>query len=259
MVAWIVTLVRFLLSGPSISCGPFWGMISTGGSRSALSREPTGGSRQAGADRREPTGGSRQAGAGPKMFSDFICFAFFPCYCFNVREANNATQTQRGIEMATVTDKNEFIDHQLCNMGFGCTSVLVKDDFDGRDGQSHWKVTITRNGKSFDIDYSMGCAHRHYRNGKKIQLGGRLTNDRWTANKASIPDKPNLRDILHCVVSDAQSVAYGPSLEDWCGEFGYDTDSRKAERAYNACRDEYFALVRLGADFDVLTELFQDY
>jgi len=154
---------------------------------------------------------------------------------------------------------NEFIDHQLCNMGFGCTSVLVKDDFDGCDGQSHWKVTITRNGKSFDIDYSMGCAHRHYRNGKKISLNCRKTIYNVEQLKTTVPDVPTLRDVLHCVVSDAQSVAYGPSFEDWCGEFGCDTDSRKAEQSYNACRDEYFALVRLGADFAVLTELFQDY
>lgn len=41
---------------------------------------------------------------------------------------------------------------------------------------------------------------------------------------------PTVADVLSCVEFDVD-----PSFEDWCGEFGYDTDSRKAERIYQEC------------------------
>ena len=59
---------------------------------------------------------------------------------------------------------------------------------------------------------------------------------------------PTVEDVLMCLMSDAQSVAYGQTFEDWAGELGYDEDSRKAERTFKAVTKQYTALEQfLGA------------
>ena len=60
-------------------------------------------------------------------------------------------------------------------------------------------------------------------------------------------------DIIYCIVSDAQCVQWNGSFEDFCSEFGYDTDSRSAERIYRACEKTHDNIQRLfnsdGFDF----------
>lgn len=46
---------------------------------------------------------------------------------------------------------------------------------------------------------------------------------------------PTAADVLYCLISDTTSVDNARSFEDWCAEFGYDTDSRKAEKIYKQC------------------------
>jgi hypothetical protein len=45
---------------------------------------------------------------------------------------------------------------------------------------------------------------------------------------------PKLADVLSCLVTDADAINYS-SFEDWASSFGYDTDSRKAEKIYQEC------------------------
>ena len=44
--------------------------------------------------------------------------------------------------------------------------------------------------------------------------------------------RPELEDLLDCLASDASGIENSPDFEDWCGEYGYDTDSRKAEKIF---------------------------
>jgi len=154
------------------------------------------------------------------------------------------------------------IEETLSDLGFRINAVLVRDDFNGYEGMSHWAVTILKDGQSLQVEYSMGAAHRHYPHSRrpvKLPYNGRISVDELNRNKRSIPNNPTLADVMYSVVSDAQAVAYGQTFEDFAAEFGYDEDSRTAERAFNGCRDEFFGLQRLGANLDELSELFQDY
>jgi hypothetical protein len=45
---------------------------------------------------------------------------------------------------------------------------------------------------------------------------------------------PTVDSVLDCLGSDASAA--DESFEDFCSNFGYDTDSRKAEKTYNACK-----------------------
>lgn len=48
-------------------------------------------------------------------------------------------------------------------------------------------------------------------------------------------EPPTAADVLDCLASDMASYENTEgSFEDWCEEFGFDTDSRKAERTYKA-------------------------
>lgn len=49
------------------------------------------------------------------------------------------------------------------------------------------------------------------------------------------PKKPNPAEVLGRVCADYQSAAQ-ESFPDWCGNFGFDEDSRKAYRIYEDCQ-----------------------
>lgn len=49
---------------------------------------------------------------------------------------------------------------------------------------------------------------------------------------------PELADVLDCIASDAATIENADSFEDWASDLCYDEDSRRAERTYNACREQ---------------------
>lgn len=51
---------------------------------------------------------------------------------------------------------------------------------------------------------------------------------------------PTAYDLLSCLQQHDPGT-----FEDFCSEYGYDTDSRKAEKTYNACREQYLGLAAL--------------
>jgi hypothetical protein len=47
--------------------------------------------------------------------------------------------------------------------------------------------------------------------------------------------EPTADEVLDCLASDAAGVENTSDFEDWCSDYGYDADSRKAEKIYKAC------------------------
>jgi hypothetical protein len=88
----------------------------------------------------------------------------------------------------------------------------------------HWKVTFSkiRCGvpKRLTVDYYMGIGHEG--------------------------EAPKTEDVLDSLAMDAQ--AYWLDFDGFCDEFGYDKDSRKAEKIYNACRHNSARLERFCGD-----------
>ena len=59
-------------------------------------------------------------------------------------------------------------------------------------------------------------------------------------NDAYSKKEPSMYDVLACITK------YEPgTFEDFCYDYGYDTDSRKAEKTYNAVCKEYKGFSRL--------------
>lgn len=140
--------------------------------------------------------------------------------------------------------------------------LMVNDELWQHD---KWVVVI--NGQTFD--YRTGIGHRKpltplYKdefnrvknmNPRKDKGNLMLHNDQL--EKCSRPKKLDLDDVLYSLIMD--SYATEETFEDWCSEYGYDADSRKAERMYNDCKENTKKLKTFIDDLDVAREKFQDY
>jgi hypothetical protein len=93
-------------------------------------------------------------------------------------------------------------------------------------GASHWRVTLRRDDQRLAVPFSMGSA-----------LNG----------------EPEIADVLDSLASDASGYENAPRFEDWASDYGYNSDSRKAERTFRAVYRQTMALrVFLGAEYSRL-------
>lgn len=107
----------------------------------------------------------------------------------------------------------------------------------------HYRVTLSReDGRTLTTDYRMGLGHVNYSKSSEGDRSARsVTLEKlWRGDALTFPatratrTPPTLLGVLHSLVSDAD--ADGFSFTEWAENFGYDTDSRKAEAIYHACR-----------------------
>lgn len=98
-----------------------------------------------------------------------------------------------------------------------------------------WEV---RGKDKFKLTYTMGVGHRIC-----------WYDARDNGNGVVMP--PCAMDVLYCIWADNPHNA---TFECWCDEFGYDTDSRKAEKAYNACIQQTMMFAR---NYDVDLETYE--
>lgn len=112
---------------------------------------------------------------------------------------------------------------------------------------THWKVTIGHPvggcHKCDDIrlerkGYPKSDNHNnHYGNEKTFEIV--FSQGAGIKTKQGNPIRPTLRDIIGCVLLDA--IAFMEPLvsyEEWAQDYGYDTDSRKGEACFQACKQQ---------------------
>lgn len=80
---------------------------------------------------------------------------------------------------------------------------------DARPDARHWKVTLRRGPARLTVPFTQGSAHRK---------------------------PPTAMDVLGCLASDASGAE--ESFEEWCGNLGYEADSRKAKKTYDAVKKQ---------------------
>jgi hypothetical protein len=136
----------------------------------------------------------------------------------------------------------------------------------------NWRVTLGR----LTTDYSQGYGHcpAYEKWGYRyvvevaavkaecetgyahtIAVGGQ--NEPQSTHKR-IPG-PDLADVVYALVTDASVLDY-PDFESWAHEFGYDADSRSAEKTYQECLKvgiAFRSMLRPG-HFEQLQTLCQD-
>lgn len=80
-----------------------------------------------------------------------------------------------------------------------------------------------------------------------VYRGRRYSFDFWQG--VGITTEPDAAGVLDCLLSDG--AAYDMTFDEWCGEYGYDMDSRKALKTWKACRRTGCRLRKLlGADYE---------
>jgi hypothetical protein len=124
-----------------------------------------------------------------------------------------------------------------------------------------WRITLKRGEKSMAFDFRTGTGHR--RVPKRVIARMRATEMRYTTADKSVPEMaayrglaipcvPSVYSVLSSVIEDGTAV--GTDFVEWCENYGYDTDSRKALDNYEACirtgRDIRRVLGDLYAQFD---------
>lgn len=88
-------------------------------------------------------------------------------------------------------------------------------------------IEITLNGEKHTCEYRQGTAH-------------------YTL--------PTAKEVLHSLKVDASCVIYN-DFEQFCAEFGYDTDSRKALATFEACRESLLFLFRAWVSVDEICNI----
>ena len=91
---------------------------------------------------------------------------------------------------------------------------------------------------------------------------GKMTNSRSRIiadQRPTYTAPPTQASVLHALIWDADSSEQ--PFRDWCSDFGFDTDSRKAERMYFDCQDTAEKLRKAFKphQLDTLRELLEDY
>ncbi len=136
----------------------------------------------------------------------------------------------------------------------------------------NWRVTVTKDGRDIlTTDYSAGIAHApSYKqpfqlttaNAERLEFEvehGRVAKGEHSlyGGKAINPDAC---DVINSLCLDS-GVLDHPTFESWASDYGYDTDSRKAEVVYQTCLDIALKLRNgLGDDtLQALTEACQDF
>lgn len=144
----------------------------------------------------------------------------------------------------------------------------------------NWKVTLRKNGRDIlTTDYMAGCGHCPSYKASVKELGSKdcimrdeaIRRECETGHRAlpvvgsvvrsmGMPILPDLADVLYSLASDSDALD-SSGFEEWAEDYGYDTDSRKAEATYRTCLELALKLRNaLGEQgLATLREALQDY
>lgn len=149
---------------------------------------------------------------------------------------------------------------QQANEFLKITGVSLDIDFlktgkhfeDDKEVRDIYKCTLKRGGRSYSFNFGQSLAKsQHYLDIRLkrtyTMTGGALNSNYKIVNLDYLKNNPEFKiikgeaptsyDILACLTK------YDPgTFENFCSEFGYDTDSRKAEKIYHAVKAEYLGL-----------------
>lgn len=78
---------------------------------------------------------------------------------------------------------------------------------------------------------------QHYAYTVELSYEGRKASFPWKQGLAHTSD-PDAESVLENLLLDAQGYENATDFEDWASEYGYNTDSRKAEAIYNAVGEQ---------------------
>lgn len=175
-------------------------------------------------------------------------------------------------------EKKQQINELLARHGVIMSAVFVPQSA-SRNSQEknhtiNWRISFTRasNKASMALDYGQGIGHvPNYKQPRTIH-DERVLGEPWETGKYNATTgkvgtymqkrlplpAPAAADLLYSITMDD---THGESFEEWCSNFGYDSDSRTAEATYEACkRQTYDAQRVLGSQLlEEAAKILEDY
>lgn len=118
---------------------------------------------------------------------------------------------------------------------------MTLDEFIAQHGIELKKIGRVDENPYMDSNYPM----YHYL--MTLSMGGREFCAYFSTGTGWIRE-PGISDLLECLILDASGFDRSQSFEDWADEYGYDPDSRKAERIYKAVEVESLRLKEFFGD-----------
>lgn len=162
------------------------------------------------------------------------------------------------------TDYNKQAEMFLTQTGSTFKAEYVRHDLyfpSDTDKRDIYKITLTKGARTYEFEFGQSIAHsgewkmdfniRDYICGQCLSIEehkkarGRLMGSGCGkfASRNKDFQAPSAYDVLACVEKHAPGT-----FEDFCGELGYDADSRTAEKIYNAVKEQFKQICMLYND-----------
>lgn len=139
----------------------------------------------------------------------------------------------------------------LADMGIEFSALFLEHGkhFDSdKESRDIYELSLTRGKRtvSFRFGQSLNCSGKYLSRHSNKAFTNQPIDRSHSKNSHICPgyqnwqlnpnfSTPTSYDLLACLTK------YPPgAFEDFCSEFGYDTDSRRAEKTYQGCVEEYF-------------------
>ncbi len=81
-----------------------------------------------------------------------------------------------------------------------------------------------------------------------LRCGPRRMSGTFSMGSAYEGKEPDIKDVLDCLASDAAGYENCPTFEEWASNYGLNTDSREAEKTFQAVKRESKSLAHLLGD-----------
>ena len=132
-------------------------------------------------------------------------------------------------DTVTMTTIGEFIESN--RIVSGSYRVDANPNMEDSRNMDHWKVTLVRKVLREGFDTWHGYK------GKlgAVQYSTRKLTVYFSKGYDHHGAEPQAAEVLSCLADDAAGVEYR-GFEEWCSDYGYETDSRKAEKTFKACK-----------------------
>ena len=125
-----------------------------------------------------------------------------------------------------------------------------------------WKITLTTGKAGYTFEYYTGTGYRVDDAAAKLALKNVSKHSiAWRDGVLNnqVPVYPAVAGLLYSVQLDAEACEQ--CFDDWCSEYGYDTDSRKALETYLLCQQNGMKYNQLFSreQREAIVEMVQDY
>ena len=107
--------------------------------------------------------------------------------------------------MKTLSQAIKALGFGFCIQKVALDECEFKGEWAGSKGANHWKCDIMTGDNIYSFEYHTGA----------------------------MAGEPQLNDCINSLLLDSQAI--DETFENWCGDFGYSTDSIKALKLYDRC------------------------